>query len=445
MDSVQCAADPTQDYALYLPTHYSPAKTWPIIYIFDPFAHGKAPVQLYKESAEKYGYILAASNNSRNFQTDPISKPAQSMWDDTHTRFALDPRRIYMMGLSGGARVATTLAVLCKACAVAGVIAHGAGYPASMPPSDKDRLAYFAFIGEKDFNWPEIMELRRKKEEWGAPFRMRVFAGGHQWAPPAIFGEAVEWLQLKAMQAGSAAPDASLIDPLFARTQKEAEDALLHKDAIAQFEAYRSLAADFSGLKDVTQYQEKLAALRNSAELKQALKKEQEAIDKQRSITGELSAKLAQVADADFNAQQALVSAIADGMAALKNQADHARKEETRLICTRAFNDLWVQGIEAGQAELAIDKHFGKAESYFQLMNSVSPKEPWPVLLLAESSAVRGDKKAALRYLHEAVKRGLTNPDFVDENANLRTLRSEPEFQQIVAGLKARREAQTSK
>ena len=444
IESVQCIADPAQSYALYLPSTYTPAKAWPIIYAFDPLAYGKTPVRLYKEAAEKYGYIIAASNNSRNFQADEASRAAQAVWEDTHTRFTLDPKRIYMMGFSGGARVATSLAIRCEPCAVAGVISHGAGYPVTSPPSEKDHFAYFAFVGDQDFNWPEVMELRQKKEELGSAYKLKIFPGEHQWAPPAVFDEALEWMQLRAMQAGSLTPDAAFIDQLFARTLKQAEDAAARKDAMAEFEAYRSLAFDFGGLKNVSQYQAKLAALKTSPEFKQAIKNQDEQIDQQRSLTEELSAKISQIGEAGFDDQPALHDAILDGMTGLKIKADHAKNEETRLVLLRSFNDLWAQGVEAGQSELE-NKRFSHAEYYFQLMSRVRPNEPWPALLLAETSAARGDKKRAFKDLHEALKRGLKNPDAIDKDTNLQSLRSEPEFQQIVAELKAKRDAQASR
>jgi hypothetical protein len=59
-----CLDDPTQSYAVYLPSHYTPDRAWPIIYAFDPFARGKTAVDVYKDAAEKYGYIVVGSNNS---------------------------------------------------------------------------------------------------------------------------------------------------------------------------------------------------------------------------------------------------------------------------------------------------------------------------------------------------------------------------------------------
>ena len=441
IERVQCGADRGQSYALYLPSRYSPTQAWPIVYTYDPMARGSIPLALYKTAAEKYGFILAASNNSRNFEPEEISKAAQAMWTDTHVRLRVDPRRIYTMGFSGGARVATLIALRCATCAVAGVIVHGAAYPDSILPSEKDHFAYFAFIGDRDFNWPELMELQRKKERWNAPFHVRVYDGDHQWAPPGIFDEALEWLQLKAMQTGTAPPDASFIDQMLARTQKAADEALQHKNAIAEFEAYRSLTSDFSGLKDVSPYQTRLRELNSTPELKQARKKEQEAIDHQHAIVSEISSKLSRVEGAEPKIQVALRNDIVDAMTGLRNKADHATNDETRLIYLRAFDELWAQGFEKGQAEFQINRHFDKAVFYFQLISSITPNEPSPFLLLAETNAMRGERKRALKDLREAVKRGLRFPESVENNANLQVLRSEPEFQQIVAELKARRQS----
>src|SRR5215467_10261976 len=124
--SVAVAADPSYSYALYLPSAYSSSKRWPLLLVFDPFARGEVSVKLFHEAAEKYGFIVIGSNNSRNFQ-DP-SNAIRLLGTDVKERYAVDPRRIYVAGLSGGARVASSIALACKSC-IAGVIANGAGLP----------------------------------------------------------------------------------------------------------------------------------------------------------------------------------------------------------------------------------------------------------------------------------------------------------------------------
>src|SRR3954463_3577923 len=65
-DDVKCLAEPSQSYALYLPSNYTPERPWPVILAFDPGARGRVPVERYQVAAETYGYIVAGSNQSRN-------------------------------------------------------------------------------------------------------------------------------------------------------------------------------------------------------------------------------------------------------------------------------------------------------------------------------------------------------------------------------------------
>ncbi|MCK5057663.1 MAG: hypothetical protein KAT34_13460, partial [Candidatus Aminicenantes bacterium] len=66
IEKVICAADETQQYALYLPPAYSLEKKWPILFAFDPAARGTVPLKLFKTAAEKYQYIVVCSYNARN-------------------------------------------------------------------------------------------------------------------------------------------------------------------------------------------------------------------------------------------------------------------------------------------------------------------------------------------------------------------------------------------
>ena len=432
---VACASDPSQSYALYLPSAYTPEKRWPIIYAFDPLARGEVPIDLYREIAEKYGYILAGSNNSRNFSPAESERGTGAMWNDTHARFSIDGRRTYATGFSGGARAAGALAMRCTQCRISGVIAHGAGYPARASVTADDRLLYFFSVGNRDFNWPEVISIRRQREELGLPYRARVFEGSHRWAPAEIFEDAVEWLQLKAMQSAVIPQDASFLSQLFERTQQQAAEAARHGDVIAELSAYRSLVSDFSGLKDVGEFQKKLAAVKSSADLKRALKKEQDEISLQESLVQETSQKLSALGG-DAEEELNLRDEISRNMNRLRDQSEHAKNDDQRNLFARAFNALWAEGIETGQAALE-SHHFLVAQTYFELMSELS-EEAWPSLLLAETRTAMGNHKQAVKDLREAVRRGLKNAAALEEDKNLQPLRSDPDFRKLLAELKGK-------
>jgi len=426
-----CAADATESYALYLPSTYTPAKRWPIIYFFDPGAHGHRPVEAYKDLAEKYGFIFAGSNNSRNFSSTQ-SKSVNAVWIDTHERLALDEHRQYASGFSGGARVAGAMGFSCPNCGIAGIIAHGAGYPSNHTP--KDNLLYFFAVGDQDFNWPEVIMVRREREDHGLPYRVRVYPGEHQWAPAAIMEDAMQWLMLKAMQAGSLTPDPAFIDRMFQQTQSEADDAEKKNDAIGQIDAYRSLVDDFAGLKDTKDAASRLASWKQSPALKAALKAEQEQINAQIAIEREISPKLRAYTNRTVDDLRSLRIEIVQAMAGLRDQAKNSKSDSKRLIFARAYGDMWVEGMENGQQEFEA-KHYENAEFCFDLMRQISD-DPWPVLLLAETHAAQGSKKQAIKDLQEAVRRGIKDPAILESDKKLGSLTTEAEFQKIVAGLK---------
>jgi hypothetical protein len=433
---VACLDDSAQSYALYLPSQYTSDRAWPIIYAFDPFARGKAAVDVYKDAAEKYGYIVVGSNNSKNGPSVAQLGAAQAVWLDTHRRFAIDKNRVYTTGLSGGARVATSFALYCYTCAVSGVVAHGAGYPTggSQKAPANDHFVYYAIVGDADLNYPEIMILRKKKDEAGAAFKVKIYPGPHQWGPPEIVAGAVEWLELKAMQAGSEKTDSAFVHKLFEATQAEASQAEQHGDALSQYYAVRSLAQDFKGLEDTAQFEEKLAQLKSSKALKNAERKEQSEIALQESLTSTAAAELAQFGQADPDTQTGLGRHITSVMLDLRKRANSGGSDHA--VYARAFSQLWIEGLEAGQDAFR-ENRLSQAAAYFSLMAEASPDQAWPLLLLAEASVRAGNKKTALKAIEQAVQRGLKHAETLTQDPELQPLAKDPAFQRIVQGLSA--------
>jgi predicted peptidase len=53
VEKVESLTDSSQTYALFLPSNYSPDRKWPVLFAFDPGAHGRVPVERFKDAAEK--------------------------------------------------------------------------------------------------------------------------------------------------------------------------------------------------------------------------------------------------------------------------------------------------------------------------------------------------------------------------------------------------------
>ncbi len=193
IDPVISLREPEQSYVLYLPSGYDTGRRWPVLYCFDPNGRGAIPASLFSEAAEKHGWILAASNNSRNGPWKDIYLAAWAMWEDTRARLRIDETRVYSAGFSGGARVACALARILE-IRTAGVIACGGGLPEWLAPADMAAIPWFGTVGRQDFNFQEMKELEKDLRRQGSPCRLIVFPGKHNWPPTDLAMEAVSWL-----------------------------------------------------------------------------------------------------------------------------------------------------------------------------------------------------------------------------------------------------------
>jgi poly(3-hydroxybutyrate) depolymerase len=287
VDEVKCAADPAQSYALYLPSNYSPDRKWSLLIAFHPGARGRAMVEKYAAAAEQYGYIVAGSNNSRNGPWDASAAAIKAMPPDLGRRFSIDPQRIYLTGLSGGSRVALTLA-LGKSNNIAGVIASSAGYPDSTPRTTLP-FPIFSTAGSEDFNYLEMRLLDRKLT---TPHHLAIFEGGHSLPTDAVALEAIEWMELQAMKAGRRARDEALVDRLLGRRRAILAATTDPTEMVHRLDA---LVADFGGLSDVSAEAARAKDLSKQPEVKKALARERSADEAEERLVGsffELEAQL---------------------------------------------------------------------------------------------------------------------------------------------------------
>src|SRR5690349_8345514 len=240
VERIEALSDSSQSYALYLPSNYTPNRKWPVLYAFDPGARGRVPVERFKEAAEKYGWIVLGSNNSRNGPWNVVVNAWNAMLTDTHQRFAIDDERSYATGFSGGARAAIRIAVGCKC--LAGVIANGAGFPIHLAPSPEMHFVFFGAAGIDDFNYSELKSLEEPLTKAGMIHRVQTFEGRHEWAPVSVATAAVEWMELQAMKAGKRPRDDDFMNAMWQQHLNEARALEKSKKYDEAYQLYLDLA-----------------------------------------------------------------------------------------------------------------------------------------------------------------------------------------------------------
>lgn len=199
LSKIVCLNDREESYALYLPLNYTENKKWPVLILFDPAARALIPLKLFKNTAEKYGYIVVCSNNSKNGLWKYVINSMSAVWRDINIRFKINKTRIYTSGFSGGSRAASVFSLI-TGVEPAGIIACGAGLQKKLKPDKIRNSFYYGIVGIEDFNYKEFKKLVPELKIAGVNHCIDFINGTHKWPSEEILKRAIEWMEVDAIK-----------------------------------------------------------------------------------------------------------------------------------------------------------------------------------------------------------------------------------------------------
>lgn len=421
------ASNPAQSYALYLPKTYDPQRRWPVLFIFDPSANCERPMAIAAPVAEEFGYVLACSNNSRNGPARPQNEAASALLTDIDHRIAGDPQRWYAAGFSGGARVATHVGQACHSC-LAGVLACGAGFGEARPPATAAEMPFdlFATVGDKDFNYPEMVRLSRTLAKLPVAQRLSVFSGPHQWASQELWRDAFAWFEIRAMKAKKVALRPDFVQAQIAAITKQADAAIATGEFTRAYALLHQAADDFDGLAP-TDFARRAAELGSDKRLKQAIGHEDGEFAEQDRLRAEMGETLAGA----LSDRPGRFDAFRAEVAKLRQQRDAAKDESTRNVITRALAAALGSSFENGEASME-KGDFRLAQAWFEVTSYIALKPAFTYVNMARAQARAGNRKAALNSLKRALDLDPSVADPIRANEDLASLRSDPEFNKLL-------------
>jgi hypothetical protein len=329
---------------------------------------------------------------------------------------------------------------------VAGVIANAAGFPFGAEPTRDMKFAYYAAVGNADFNYGEFVDLRRKLDTAGTRYRIRVFDGQHGWAPPEVWIEALNWMDMQAMSAGSLPHDPKRIQQTFGGTLSNAREFQSQNHPLAALREYQSLVRDFRGLADVSDLSTveiSLPELTKSKAVKAAEKEEASALDQQAQMTASLSAHMQTIGGG--NRDQVDVADLKGSIADLKKRSDDSGNSTDlkALVVRRALGQLVVEAYESGQRNLE-EKNYRAAAAYFDLAAAGSANPAWAHYQRARAYAMLADRKKMLAELKLSLAGGFHETSAL-EAAEFQAFQGQPGFQALAAEWKEAAEKEKAK
>jgi tetratricopeptide (TPR) repeat protein len=438
VDRVVCKDNPDQSYALYLPSAYTPQHKWPIIYAFDPQARGSLPVKRFMAAAEKYGYIIAGSNNSKNGPWSPVFEAMASVWNDTHQRFTLEKNRIYAAGFSGGARAASYLSQVVFE-PITGVMAFGAGLPSQLKSDQIQSGNFLGAVGNRDFNHLEMIHLEKRFEDVDSLFRLLVFDGEHAWPPEEICLRSLEWMHLIAMKDNHVPLDIDFIDDVYRRemdSARELEKSELLTRAMAE---YRAFSAVFQGLRNSDEIDMRMEHIRLRPDFSGALQHESKLLETETAILS-MSRNLYQTIEKSPSSKLMLQKAL-EGLqiGKLTEKVSNRANDLESQMASRVLIDISLSSERAGWTFLA-NKDPSKALFSLQIALEVSKalesRQPFVFYGLACVYAQLDQTAEALTHLQKAVESGFQDADDLAQNEYLSPIRQHRRFNKILELLK---------
>lgn len=436
-ENVACVSDPSQTYTLYLPSGYTTERRWPVLFIFDPRGRSVTAAEIFRAAAERYGWILMSSDNTRSDGPwDPNYKAVRAMGPDVK-RYAFDTDRIYATGFSGGAMLAWIWGQ--RTGGVAGVISSG-GRPVN--PSESETavpFAHFGAAGDEEFNYEPTRELDATAASLGAPHRFESFPGPHAWMPAELALEAIEWMEIQAMRSGTRETDPDLVAELYAKDLGEARALERTGDLLKAQRRYDAIARTFETLLDVKEVTGRAAELSKSSDVRSAVAAEDSARRYERTHLYHMARAVNL-----FNPTPGTI-----GQSEVMNVTELERelripgllktaKEDTAkgFAARRVLNSM------SAQLSFYLPQEFFQAQDYaraavvLEVATRIGTPRPFVLYNLASAWARLGKSKRAVSALEGAVDAGYKNVEHLERDSDLESLRKLPAYTDLVARMR---------
>ncbi|MEJ2053351.1 MAG: hypothetical protein P8X42_05470, partial [Calditrichaceae bacterium] len=213
-----CEADADNTYEVYIPERNISVKEFPLLVIIDAHGSGKFALSKFKQAADKYPAVLAASNLVKN-GFENFEQAIQTMITDLHQKYPAG-KTIFMTGFSGGARMALGYALNHQ---MNGLILCGAlGNPKQI---NAVHCPVISISGMDDFNFIETAQYLFQEELIPGNLKIELTGASHNWPDSTILADALGFIQLSCQDADITAKTRSQLE-VYCKSQQVRIDSL---------------------------------------------------------------------------------------------------------------------------------------------------------------------------------------------------------------------------
>jgi len=388
-----CSNDSLNTYYEYIPTKYSIAKKWPVIFCFDPHGDGFSPLDSIKEIAEKFGFILIGSNTISN-STQNIDQTLSVLFDDVFKKYSIDNRRVFICGFSGGARIALSAAINLNK--INGIIMCGAGITQPLPELNK-LLNVYLVVGNQDFNYREVVNSNNFFNT-SYNYHIEVFNGQHRWPPEHELHKAILWLLFNDMRKSFIEKDYDLINLFYNQSISNLKNYENDKQFV---KAYNAAKNGFDFLKD----------LHNTKVFQKKMKKliKEKAFKEEKNKISSIFYKENLLQDQYLNSYLTKDTAWwKNELKSIENIYNSEKDEEMRALYKRILSFLGIAGYSLTK-QYIVNHDFITANKVILIYEIIEPDNPDCLFFKAILKYKSGNNKEAQELFKQAKNKGFND------------------------------------
>lgn len=429
MDAIPVNDSISENFALYLPSSFETTKTWPILFVFDMKGRGKQALSMFREAADKQGYILAASNNIND--TISLSKNiliSGRMISAAYSLLPIKKERSYTGGFSSGARLASILPTFIKE--IKGVISCGSSVANQEVLSNKNRFHFIGIVGVEDYNYLPMVNSQKFLNKLKFPNNLLLFEGGVEWPRSSYLEKAMEIFTLVAMTKGFEDKDDNFVDASYRKNLKEVSALLSEEKPLLANKLLKEMIRVYRNYEKLDSLKLNLKALRKTKLYKAQNRSQNVAFLREGFVKDEY----------DYLLEEDILAYNYNNLGWWKYQMDElAKYEKSTNVFEKEMgrrlksfvNALIADNIDIVKSQASIDE---EALLFLWMVNTITEVQNYASYLkiISLSSKVE-DYGTALFYLEELLKAGYSNTKELYALENTALLRIAPEFNELVA------------
>jgi len=416
VERIVCSQNPSYSYALYLPSYFKPNGSFPAIIVFDAHARGKMASNRFIAAAEKFGYIIIASNNAKNGLQE-IDNVVNTLYMDVLAIPGLDKTRIYTAGFSGGAKVAASTAIYKGG--VKGVIACAGGMPETGQELTR-KFDFLGIVGLNDFNYHEMKTLDKALTDNGFTSQLFTFDGMHEWPSAEMLEDAVEWFELMAMKRKEIPTNDNLVRNYLSKHSNSINQCVMDGRNYQAYLQYNIFLKDLDGFYDIADFKKSYEALLENPEIDKRIKAEEKSnkneLDKQEIL-------LNMFKSGNYPSLKKEIEIQNKGSLSQDEVLVHSSKRLLSFIGMLCY--IYTENAVNSQNKAAFN-------GFIEIYTIVEPQNPDKEFYKACQAMMEDNPDKAFEFLNKAIAFGYYNFDRLQVIGYFDQIRTKPEFDLVV-------------